>query len=57
MIALNKGDNPVRIDPLLYTEMLAGVVTGTDVLTGKSGRISEWTIPGKSPVVLECKDR
>ena len=57
MIALNKGDNPMRIDPLLYPEMLAGVVTGTDVLTGKSGRISEWTIPGKSPVVLECKDR
>jgi glycosidase len=55
MIALNKNEKPVRIDPLSYPEMLTGVKSGTDMLTGRSGAVDGWVIPGRSPVVLDLK--
>jgi neopullulanase len=55
MIALNKSEKPIRINPVLYPEMLDGMVSGTDILTGRSGNIAEWIIPGKTPVVIELK--
>ncbi len=55
MVALNKNERQVEINPLLYPEMLQGVVAGTDILTGKSGMITNWIIPGKSPAIIELK--
>lgn len=55
MVALNKSDKPVRINPLSYPEMLSGADSGTDVITGKSGSIKDWLISPKSPAVIVLK--
>jgi glycosidase len=53
MVLLNKGNNPAAIDPFKYPEMLEGIQSGTDVMTGVTKPVSQWLVPGKSPLILD----
>lgn len=55
MVALNKNEKPVALNPGLYPEMLKGITTGTDVMTGKKAAITSIVIPAKCPLILELK--
>lgn len=54
MVAFNKNAKEVALPTARFREMLAGVKSGTDVLTGaKYGLATELKLPARSVVVLE----
>jgi glycosidase len=55
MVVLNKNPDAIRFNPDLYPEMLGLSATGTDVITGQTIQFANWTVPAKSPAVIEIK--
>ena len=55
MVLLNKGENAIRIEASRYPEMLQGIASGTDIMTGIAKPLGEWLVPGKSPLILDLK--
>lgn len=56
LVALNKGDKPAMLPVARFSEMLAGVARGTDVVTGKVHDLSSTlTLAPRSPLILELE--
>lgn len=55
MVILNNSDQERSFDQKRYAEMIKGVSSGKDVLTGKSIEFSGLKIPAKSSLVVELK--
>ncbi len=55
MIILNKNKNDVKPDMQRFAEMTDGYSTANDVITGKSHRLSQLTVPSRSVMVLELE--
>jgi glycosidase len=54
MVALNANDKETVLDAARFHEMLSGVASGTDVLTGKTFDLrKEIRLPAKSALILE----
>jgi hypothetical protein len=54
MVALNANDSETVLDAGRFHEMLSGVVSGTDVLSGKTYSLKgEIRLPAKSTLILE----
>ncbi|WP_338766367.1 glycoside hydrolase family 13 protein [Massilia sp. METH4] len=56
MVALNKNPKPVTLEAERFREMLAGVASGTDVVTGKTHTFERGiTLPPRTAIILELK--
>jgi glycosidase len=55
MVILNNSDQERSFDQKRYAEMIKGISSGKDVLTGKSIDFSGLIIPAKSSLVVELK--
>jgi hypothetical protein len=56
MVALNKNERPVTLPTSRFHEMLAGVRTGTDVITGVTYHLDgSVTLPARTAVILELQ--
>ncbi|MCB9296665.1 MAG: glycoside hydrolase family 13 protein [Lewinellaceae bacterium] len=54
MVILNANEAPTALELGRFSQMLTGVKSGTDVLTGKVFEMKDGiTLPGKEPLVLE----
>jgi hypothetical protein len=54
MVALNANDKETVLDAARFHEMLSGVASGTDVLSGKTYALKdEIKLPAKSVLILE----
>ncbi|MCB0551695.1 MAG: cyclomaltodextrinase C-terminal domain-containing protein, partial [Phaeodactylibacter sp.] len=56
MVILNANEAPTALELGRFSQMLEGVKTGRDVLTGKVFEMKAGiTLPGKEPLVLELE--
>ena len=56
MVALNKNSKDVTLDAGRFREMLAGMRSGTDVITGRSIPLTDkFTLPARSVLVMEVQ--
>jgi neopullulanase len=55
MVILNKNNKEVTPDMQRFAEMTHGFSTAADVITGKSHRLSQLTVPARSVMVLELE--
>ncbi|KAA3660927.1 MAG: alpha-amlyase [Calditrichaeota bacterium] len=54
MVLLNKNEKEVSLPTARFKEMLAGVVSGQDIFTGKTYDLREkLSLPARSPLILE----
>jgi glycosidase len=56
MVALNKNPRPVTLETVRFREMLDGVASGTDVITGQTFSFERGvTLPARTAIILELK--
>ncbi|MDX1637566.1 MAG: glycoside hydrolase family 13 protein [Balneolaceae bacterium] len=55
MVVLNKSENEIELDRAYYAEMLEGLSSGTDVITGEQYSLDNLAIPGPAALILELE--